>query len=103
MARPRRTLSEAETARLAGLRLTAAMEVNRALSGAPGASNDLLGRIAWFSAVLGGDAYEVENLIEAALAARFEWREIATALGIDPGDRATVDNVARQHRRRRAR
>lgn len=111
MPRHRRDIPPAEVTRLAQLRSNATRAVAKAdtvrlnglLALSPDPGEDLLGAIAWAGIVVGPADPLTVGLVERALGERWEWREIATALGADPGDEAAVANVAQAHRRRRAR
>lgn len=102
MPRVRRSLPEAERERLTALRTHALDRVADLANEAPGAVDDVLGAIAWTSAVSGPDDDRLPALIEQALA-HFEWAQIAVAFGLDPGDRNAVLSLSKRHTRRRHR
>lgn len=110
MPRSRRDVPPTEVNRLTGIRteasrIAAKAEVTReltVLADMPDPGADILGAIAWAGTVLTPTHPLVMRLVDQALASRMEWREVATAFGIDPEDEAAVANVAQTHRRRRA-
>ncbi len=92
----RRQISDEERERLETLRSTAAAKRQVIIEEAPPIHNDPLGRVAWMAGADGNPDYPFNNdlreAINVARDARFQWREISTALGEDD-DQATADRV----------
>ena len=84
MPRPRTRPTEADRASLRSIRQDAAVARSEALSGAPDASDDLLGHLAWVYVVAGDESGDVTTLVRRALKERYSWAQIAGACGIDP-------------------
>lgn len=100
MPRTGRSLPQAEQARLDRIRHQAQQTLIEALSGAPGASDDILGTITWYATIVGVDHPATHTFIAAARDQRWAWRDIAIACGL-PDNRGTADALALSHRRRR--
>ena len=101
MARPHSRPTDDERAHTAALRVEAARVLANAISGAPDAAMDLLGRLAWLYTVLGEDHPDVGAVIAAAREARYSWPQVAGACGFDPDDRHQVEMFRQRDRRRR--
>lgn len=95
MSPARREIAPDEAERLANLRAEAARGREALLDQAP-PPEDPLGRVAWMAGVDGNPLYPFNNdlreAINTARDARYQWREISTALG-DGDDQATADRV----------
>ena len=93
---PRRQISDEERRRLETLRSTAAAKRQEIIDEAPSVEDDPMGRVAWMAGADGNPDYPFNNdlreAINGARDARFQWREISTALGEDD-DQATADRV----------
>jgi hypothetical protein len=64
------------------------------------APSDPIEVVAWIGALAGEDHGDAIIAIDNAQRARYQWIEIADALGIDPHDDAAVSLLAKRHRRR---
>ena len=102
MPRPPRTIEAEEVERLASIRQTAATTRAATIAQGPDPANDILGAIAWRWTILGDDAPELADLIEAAVTEhRLSWKEIGAACDVNPDDQLAVEAFAAARRRRR--
>jgi len=94
-------ISPLEAEHLTIVRARALRARTAALAERPDPTEDVLGALAWTATVVGDEAPEAVQLANLAhLGARYTWREVVQALGLDSGDKATVVRIAQRCRRR---